>query len=76
MPPKIRWAKGNGYKGNKTFYTDILEFGWDNFEHVILEDNLDYKQAKEKEMYYINLFKDNIYNKTKGRAIVLKESGE
>lgn len=66
MRPKARWSRGNGYKGNKTFYADIIEFGWDNFEHVILENNLNHKQSKEREMYYIGLYKDNIYNKTKG----------
>ena len=36
ITPKNRWNNGNGYKGNKEFYKDILKYGWDNIEHEIL----------------------------------------
>ena len=64
--PKKRWANGKGYSGNKKFYKDIVEYGWDNFEHFILEDNLNCNEAKEKEKYYIQFYKGNLYNKTEG----------
>lgn len=62
-----RWGKtGNQYKRQKHFYNDIEKYGWDNFEHLILEEDLNCKQAKEKEIYYIDMYKNNCYNKTKG----------
>jgi len=61
-----RWLNGNGYKNNKKFYQDIVEIGWDNFEHIILDDNLDKETSKQKEIYYINQYKNNCYNRTKG----------
>ena len=62
-----RWGKnGNQYKRQKFFYNDIEKYGWNNFEHIILEKNLNYIQSKEKEIYYINLYNENTYNKTKG----------
>lgn len=66
MNPETRWAKGDGYRKNKEFNDDIQKHGWDNFEHVILHNDLDIKTAKNKEKFYINQYKDNCYNKTKG----------
>ena len=43
---ETRWNHGNGYKANKKFYSDIKKYGWDNFFHEILYDNLDYLQAR------------------------------
>lgn len=63
---KRRWEKGALYKGNKDFYEDILKYGWDNFEHIILENNLNNESAKVQEKLYIKTYKDNCYNKTKG----------
>lgn len=62
-----RWGRnGRQYKRQKYFYNDIERYGWNNFEHIILEDELNYIQSKEKEIYYINIYKDNCYNKTRG----------
>ena len=47
--PKIRWANGNGYKGHKRFYEDIIKYGWDNIQHLILFDGLSMEQALRKE---------------------------
>ena len=44
--PEKRWAKGKGYIKNYQFYPDILKFGWDNFTHEILYDNLSIEEAK------------------------------
>lgn len=66
LKPKKRWANGKGYMRNKKFYEDIINIGWDNFEHLILEDNLDKESSKLTEIYYISKYKNNCYNKTKG----------
>ena len=52
-----RAESGTGYIGSRVFYNAIKKYGWDNFEHEILEEGLDFKTACEKEVYYIRLFK-------------------
>ncbi len=52
--------KGQGYR-NQVFYNAIKKYGWDNFEHIILEEHLTRKEAKEKEIYYIEKY-DSFYN--------------
>lgn len=54
---------GNGYKKSARFYNAIKKYGWDNFEHEILEKNLTREQASEREKYYIKLYNtmDNRY---------------
>lgn len=37
--PEIRWANGLGYK-KQPFWNAITKYGWDNFEHIIIKDNL------------------------------------
>ena len=55
---------GIRYKGSTYFYNAIQKYGWDNFEHIILEDNInDPYTANDKEIYYIRLYNstDNHY---------------
>ena len=47
---------GKGYKGCSYFYNAIEEYGWDNFEHFILEQNLTSDEADAKERFWINAF--------------------
>lgn len=48
-----RWGnKGNGYK-NQPVYDAILEFGWENIKHYILEENLNLVDAQILEKEYI-----------------------
>lgn len=49
--PLKRWRNGNGYS-TQPFFNAIKRYKWDNFEHVILYEKLNYKQAckYEKEL--------------------------
>lgn len=65
-----RSQNGNGYNTQRLFWNAIQKYGWDNFEHDILEENLTHDEACEREIYYIHLYKSNIrkygYNVTSG----------
>ena len=67
-----RWKNGLGYKSCTYFYNAIKKYGWDNFEHIILEQNENWSQEDldNKEVYYINLYQSNNpkygYNITEG----------
>lgn len=60
-PPKKRWGcKGYGYKKSQpVFWNAIQKYGWDNFEHEILFNNLSQKEAQEKEVEFIAKYKTN-----------------
>lgn len=45
IQPRARWANGNGYKKNPHFFNSINKYGWDNFEHIILEEGLSSEMA-------------------------------
>ena len=68
--PKKRWNYGHGYKNCPRFYSAIVSYGWNNFEHIILENNLTSDEANEKEQYYIKKYNsqnpDLGYNLTEG----------
>ena len=68
--PEKRWNYGHGYKNCPRFYSAIVSYGWSNFEHIILEDNLTSDEANEKEQYYIKKYNsqnpDLGYNLTEG----------
>lgn len=68
--PKKRWSAGNGYKTQTVFYRAIQKYGWDNIQHIILNQVDSLEKAKELECYYIKLYKSNDknygYNQTKG----------
>ena len=69
--PEKRWDYGCGYKRhNLHFYNAIKKYGWNNFEHIILEDCLSLEQANEREQYWIKYYNSNQeekgYNLTAG----------
>ena len=51
-----RWRNGKGYKSNQYFTKAINKYGWDNFEHIVLFDNLTKEEAKLLEQCYIALY--------------------
>ena len=66
--PNKRWNNGDGYKTSPHFYAAIQKYGWDNFEHKILENNLSQNEADQKEKFYIEKY--NSTNPQKGYNIL------
>ncbi len=57
---KRRWRRGGSeYKSAVRFYEAIQKNGWDNFEHIVLESDLDENTARQREKYYIALYETN-----------------
>ena len=54
--PESRWKKGGGYKNNKHFYRAIKEYGWGNFSHDILTENLSIEEAETLEKLLIKKY--------------------
>lgn len=54
--PNKRWQNGKGYKQCIKFNSAIQKYGWDNFEHIIMRENLSYDEACFLEQYYIKQF--------------------
>lgn len=59
---KVRWHPIS-YKGSSYFYNAIEKYGWDNFEHIILIDNLSLEEANQKEKYFIKIYESTNRNK-------------
>lgn len=67
--PSKRWRNGVGYDKETKFGKAIKKYGWDNFSHEIIEDNIStFEEACEREKYWIliyDTFKSG-YNSTLG----------
>lgn len=78
VKPIQRWANGNGYAPNIRFFNAIKKYGWEQFEHVILFENLSEEDAKQKEIELIAKFNSTNrkfgYNVSPGGNIVSKET--
>ena len=57
--PTSRWQGGNGYKGNSYFTRAINKYGWENFSHEILFENLSRDEAVKIEIELIAKYKSN-----------------
>lgn len=69
LKPQYRWGKdGNRYKGQKKFYRAIKYYGWENFTHEVLKENLSQQSAWNWERYYVAFYDSyyNGYNATEG----------
>ena len=68
---KHRWrGGGNGYKGSTRIWCAIQKYGWDNFKHEILAQNLTKEEACKKEICLIEEYRSTDprygYNLTSG----------
>ena len=66
--PTIRWQKGLGYRTQTKFFRAIKKYGWDNFEHKVLAENLTKPEADLLEQQFIIKFDaiESGYNITPG----------
>lgn len=56
----MRWGRdGTGYKGKTHFWNAIQKYGWNNFKHEILFDNLTKNEAALKEQELIAFYNSN-----------------
>ena len=67
--PHKRWGiNGTNYRKQPDFWQAIQQYGWDNFSHIILEENLTQEEANAREKYWIKELKAQSegYNRTGG----------
>ena len=69
--PKYRWgSNGSGYKRIPHFWNAIQKYGWENFEHEVLFDNLNREDASRLEIELIAMYDsvnpENGYNTSTG----------
>lgn len=78
--PIKRWQRGYGYIDNQHFFSAIRLYGWDNFTHEILFDNLTAEDAVAKEIeliaFYDSTDKDKGYNRDLGGGYRSEQSIE
>lgn len=68
--PEKRWNRGHGYSYNDHFWRAIQKYGWDNFDHEILECGISREEAYALEKAYIGSYNSTNprygYNVTEG----------
>ena len=60
--PQERWRNGEGYFNSTYFYHAIKKYGWSNFNHIILIENLSLQEANEIEKFLINKYNTKNHN--------------
>lgn len=65
--PELRWGNGRGYYYNIHFSNAIKTYGWENFRHEVLIDNLSKEKAELYEVILIRQY--NSTNSEKGYNI-------
>ena len=76
--PNKRWQNGHGYITQPKFFSDIVQYGWLNFEHYILEDNLTQEEANQKEEFWIKYFnscEDGYNTRSKSNRVRKNDKG-
>lgn len=58
-PVSARWKNGYGYEKSPLFNNAIKKYGWDNFIHTILFENLTKEEAEKLEYEYIKKYMSN-----------------
>lgn len=63
-----RFKNGEGYISCPLFYKAIQKYGWNNFQHIIILENISQSEAKYTEKYLIRWYKmhNQSYNITDG----------
>lgn len=63
-----RWGRGSTYRNSKHFYNAIKKYGWNNFNHFIICENLTKTEADILERKLIKAYNTTIvgYNISKG----------
>lgn len=69
-----RWKKGSGYSRQNVFYSAIKKYGWDNFIHLVLFENLEYETALKMEDFFIENLKSN--NRKYGYNVALNKDNQ
>ena len=54
--PNRRWENGRAYTFNPHFTNAIKKYGWDCFDHEIIESKLTREEANNLEIYYIEQY--------------------
>ena len=72
-----RWKNGKGYpKSQPHFYKAIQKYGWDNFKHEVLFENLTKDEACKKEIELIALYdatnREKGYNSSLGGDLIFQ----
>lgn len=66
-------VNGSNYKRNKHFYSSIIKYEWNNFEHEIVKDNMSKQEAENLEIELISLYETQNpmygYNKASGGMV-------
>lgn len=61
--PEERWGRnGSHYKSSKHFWNAIQKYGWNNFKHEILFDNMSKDKCYALEQEYIKKYNSNNQN--------------